>query len=116
MTRKESVKSAAQKYCLTIDIDDGERHRFDYEDIEGAFVEGAEWADKNPVNPWISVKDDLPSNHKELIHSYRYTVPVLVRCNDSRHHIIRMYRLNDKDWGWIDYAKSITHWMSIPKL
>lgn len=30
MTREEKIKSAAQRYCLTIDIDDGEKHGFDY--------------------------------------------------------------------------------------
>lgn len=103
MTREEEIRSAGLRICFP-------------SESTIAFKKGAEWADNNPKNPWISVDDDLPTNHKELIHSYCYTVPVLVRCNDSRHHIIRMYRLNDKDWGWIDYAKSITHWMPIPKL
>ena len=31
------------------------------------FAEGAQWADENPQSPWISVDDDLPSNHQELI-------------------------------------------------
>lgn len=30
MTREEKIKSAAQRYYLTIDIDDEEKHGFDY--------------------------------------------------------------------------------------
>ena len=32
-----------------------------------SFEAGVIWADKNPKSPWISVKDDLPCNHRELI-------------------------------------------------
>ena len=32
------------------------------------FEAGAKWSDANPKSPWISVEDDLPCNHEEMIH------------------------------------------------
>ena len=41
--------------------------------------------ERNPKSPWISVKDDLPCNHKELIRKTDIfkpeTVEVLVKIN-----------------------------------
>lgn len=31
------------------------------------FEAGAKWADSNPKSPWISVDDDLPCNHEDMI-------------------------------------------------
>ena len=39
----------------------------DKEFVEKAFIEGAKWADNSPKSPWISIEDDLPCNHEELI-------------------------------------------------
>lgn len=30
------------------------------------------WSDNHPKSPWISVADDLPCNHKELLLSTGY--------------------------------------------
>ena len=65
-------------------------------------------------NQWISVKDDLPCNHKELIcpNDKRDTVYVVAVIHG---YIIlsRMYKLEGK-WSWENDEP--THWMSIPKL
>ena len=60
MTRKEEIANAADKafstkafYVPTFEI--------------LGFTFGARWADEHPKSPWISVKDDLPCNHLELI-------------------------------------------------
>ena len=45
------------------------------------FLEGANFALENQ---WISVKDDLPCNHKELLEDYNYeTVAVIVKYKYS---------------------------------
>ena len=77
------------------------------------FAEGAKWADNNPKSPWISVKDDLPCNHEELIspddkRDTLYVVTVI------RGHIIfsRMRKLEGK-WFWENDEP--THWFPIPQ-
>ena len=57
-----------------------------------AFLYGVEFAEDNQ---WISVKDDLPYNHRELIHNNYTTKYVLALDN-----------------GY----PNVTHWMPIPKL
>ena len=55
------------------------------------FTVGAKWADEHPKSPWISVDEDLPCNHEELIENENYTKNVLVvlAWNDdpSKKHI-----------------------------
>ena len=74
--------------------------------------EGLSIADANPKSSWISVKDDLPCNHKELISldDKRDTLYVLAII---RGHIIfsRMYKLEGK-WFWENDEP--THWFPIP--
>ena len=75
---------------------------------------GLEIADNNPKSPWISVKDDLPCNHPELVDGYIYTNQVLVKIHDGIFITTRMtYR--SRRWEWFCDGK-ITHWMPIPKL
>lgn len=75
---------------------------------------GLEIADNNPKSPWISVKDDLPCNHPELVDGYIYTNQVLVKIHDGIFITTRMtYR--SRRWEWFCDGK-ITHWMPIPIL
>lgn len=88
--------------------------------------EGLETADKNPKSPWISVEDDLPCNHKELLLDEHRTKTVLVVLsrNDtpSIRYIERFSMINKKgssdvDWYWFNTTHyTVTHWMPVPKL
>ena len=78
------------------------------------FEAGIKWADNNPKSPWISVEDDLPCNHKELLNpdgkgETSYVVAII------HGYVImsRMYKLNGK-WYWENDEP--THWFPIPKL
>lgn len=81
--------------------------------------------ERNPKSPWISVKDDLPCNHKELIRKPNIfkpeTVEVLVKINHRFNYktfpLFRVdYMIFDGDmWKWGRNC-GITHWMPIPKL
>ena len=81
--------------------------------------------ERNPKSPWISVKDDLPCNHKELIRKLNIfkpeTVEVLVKINHRFNYktypLFRVdYMIFDGDmWKW-GRNYGITHWMPIPKL
>ena len=79
-----------------------------------AFLEGAEFALENQ---WISVEDDLPYNHKELISTEydKETIYVLVIGKDAIADTDCM-EYNGKEWRWQRNSFfGPTHWMPIPK-
>ena len=102
------------------------------------FEKGADWADAHPLpytadahplhsteedkekSPWISVEDDLPCNHEELLtspKSYR-TKSVIVRFDDNMRAFMYMVKIPNK-WRWKWHTAKITgitHWMPIPEL
>ena len=76
---------------------------------------GLEAADNNPKLPWISVKNDLPCNHKELISpdksSENLTVTEYVVAEIYGYKVLsRMYELDGK-WYW--ETDEPTHWFPI---
>ena len=75
------------------------------------FLEGAKFALENQ---FVSVEDDLPCNHKELLNpdDKRDTSCVVAIIHG---HIVlsRMYKLYGK-WYWENNEP--THWFPIPKL
>lgn len=84
-----------------------------------SFEAGVIWADKNPKSPWISVKEDLPCNHEELIIDDglldKHTKPVI--CNKSYGVScvgIMIYNVDKKAWHWV--SEKPTHWFPIPEL
>ena len=80
---------------------------------ERIFEEGAKWADKYPKNPWISVKDDLPCNHPEMLHP-NYTDKVLVLSRNDYYEVAFMCLIEDA-WEWNTFVE-VLYWMPIPKL
>ena len=76
------------------------------------FLEGADYALNNQ---WISVEDDLPCNHKELvIKGSPYTKRVMV-IEDGDYYFDLMVLSNNGEWKWL-YSFHPTHWMPIPKM
>ena len=65
-------------------------------------------------SPWISVKEDLPCNHKGLILK-DYTLEVLTLDDCNSYRVVRMWKFGDK-WQWGIDDLSITHWMRLPEL
>ena len=79
---------------------------------------GLEAADNNPKLPWISVKNDLPCNHKELIDpmligACEETVLVVV-WNGSSEALDYMTHI-DNEWKWY-HNESNTYWCPLPEL
>ena len=74
---------------------------------------GLEAADTHPKSPWISVDDDLPCNHQDLIHS-NYTDRVLVSARNGYSEIAFMSIIEDV-WEWSTLI-NVSHWMPIPEL
>lgn len=95
-----------------------------------SFEAGVIWADKNPKSPWISVDDDLPCNHEELMvkdEKGRWeTKRVLVRIQETDTSFKRSYfadcmmsKWDGEESGFLWHLCSqgyITHWMPIPEL
>ena len=78
--------------------------------------DGLEIADNNPKSPWISVKDDLPCNHKKLLLSTGYhTRSVLTYKKGGACNIDNMIIRNGK-WEWEAWKENYLYWMPIPKL
>ena len=79
---------------------------------------GLDVADSDPISPWISIEDDLPCNHKELIHGTEVgegteTVEVFARNELGDIWSDYMVYENGK-WRWNDFEPA--YWMIAPKL
>ena len=84
------------------------------------FLEGAEFALNNQ---WISVEDDLPCNHGELMEPICQlddrliyeTKRVFVHCSNNSlgtAHMINFYNR----WKWYPEDIDVEHWFPIPEL
>ena len=75
------------------------------------FLEGVDFA---LDNQWISVEEDLPYNHEELLLYDNITHQVLVRKKNGEYDISFMFYFIK--WEFIIGLENVTHWMPIPKL
>lgn len=99
MTLQEKIKKKAEEYGKLAPV----------------FLEGAKFALENQ---WISVEDDLPCNHKELISTEynKQTIYVAVIGKGAIADTDCM-EYNGKEWRWQRNGFwGPTHWMPIPKL
>lgn len=85
-----------------------------YGKLSPVFLEGAKFALENQ---WISVEDDLPCNHEELIDkNYKgnliKTLFVIVWYDN--HEDLDCMISENGEWGWLG-KDSYTHWMQIPE-
>lgn len=56
MTREEEISVAFYDYSDAIGL--SKFGDFDYIDVHGAFEDGAEWADKHPINVWHCTNEE----------------------------------------------------------
>lgn len=82
----------------------------EYGKLTPAFPEGAKFALENQ---WISIEDDLPCNHEELVHS-NYTDRVLVLSRNGYSEVTFMCIIEDV-WEW-NTLITVLYWTPIPKL
>ena len=93
MTRVEKIKKASDELFKTGSC--GKTFRMGFE-------VGAMWADNNPKSPWISVDEDLPCNHPELIDNHY--------DNDITTIVLVCYK------GNVEWSKGTPcYWMPIPE-
>lgn len=115
MTREEEIGNAID---TILPIPPSEKGRkYEQALMATGFEAGVKWADHNPKSPWISVKDDLPCNHEELIDknfksNFIKTLFVVVWYDN--HEDIDCMISENGEWRWLG-KKPHTHWMLIPK-
>ena len=97
-----------------------ENHRFNKNFKRPLKGIGIKWADSNPKSSWISVNDDLPCNHEELIttdgHHEKNTICVITI---NKYGIIEgnhMVLYDNGKWEWRYDVPAPCYWMLIPKL
>lgn len=89
-----------------------------FEHLAPVFLEGEKFALENQ---WISVDEDLPCNHSDLVLTYNKipfsTKRVLVMTDIHTLFLCEMKKYDDRGWIWNYSTKyKITHWMLIPEL
>ena len=82
-----------------------------YGKLAPVFLEGTKFALENP---WISVDDDLPCNHEELLNAKCQTKEVFILKRGGFPDVDYMLKIDGK-WIWFEY-KSPEFWMPIPEL
>ena len=124
MTRDEEIFNAIDNLQIGVydENNPSDNDEYDGSDIQDAFYLGARWADENPKSPWISVEDDLPCNHSDLVLTYNNR-PFLTRfvyvITDNIHTLFlcNMKKSDNNIWIWNYSTKDkITHWFPIPEL
>ena len=107
MAREEEIDNAKTAFYKRVLEDDY------YYDPRDCFEEGAKWADEHTKSPLISVEDDLPCNHQELLEAKYETKKVFVLKTGGFPDVDYMLKVNGK-WTWASYKNS-KFWMPIPE-
>ena len=119
MTREEEIRNTIDMIIPISHLNN--KRTFEQELIAAGFDAGIKWADANPKLRWISVNDDLPCNHSDLVLTYNNipfsTKRVMVVTDIHTLFLCEMKKDNDLGWIWNYSTKDkITHWFPIPKL
>lgn len=116
MTREDEIKYASKDYVNYL-LDKQEYHNENYTeyDIQQAFEKGAKWADSNPKSSWISVKDDLPCNHEELVNAQDKSTKKVIVVDKYDGVIVDFMRSVNRVWYW-RHAVEALYWAFIPNL
>lgn len=124
MTRDEEIRNAID---TTFPIPPFEKGRtYEQALMATGFESGVKWSDTHPKSPWISVEEDLPCNHEELIENDYYTKRVLVvlawKDNPSKKHIgigdmCNVIGSFNTNWYWRNAPYyHVVYWEPLPEL
>ena len=117
MTREEEIRKAIDTIFPIPASATGRVHEPAL--MASGFEAGAQWADDNPKSPWISVKDKLPCDDKEMVVKYEVgletrTKLVCVLLENGFADMTYMYKLPLCGWHW-NIRDTITHWFPLPE-
>lgn len=123
--REKEIDDASEKF-VAFNLCDTKFTEEAEDFIQYCFGSGAQWADENPQFRWISVNDDLPCNHEDLLESENYTKKVLAvlewEDDPSEKHIEVCDMCNiigsfTTGFYWRkNVYYNVTHWMRLPEL
>ena len=123
MTREEEIRNAIDTIFPIPPYEKG--RKYEQALMATGFEAGVKWADKHPKSPWISIKDDLPCNHVELLAGCFQTkyVEVCFTPPDGSSFVTtaKMVRVEvgiDKYcWQWLLCSpyEYLTQWKPFPK-
>lgn len=106
MTREEEIRKNAEEYS--------EYYKLSKTNAKNGFIDGAKWADKHPRYKWISVEENLPYYHKELITEDSVTtIPVPIIDCDGHLRLSNMVKCGTT-WMW-EEGVNPQYWLNIPK-
>ena len=112
MTRQEEIRNAIDTIFPIPPSEKG--RKYEQALMATGFEAGVKWADSHPKSPWISVEEDLPCNHEELLNpDDKRNTSYVVAIIHGYVIMSRMYKLNGK-WYWENDEP--TYWFPIPKL
>lgn len=108
MNREKEINQAASEYSENNGFFDS-----DFDDAKIGFIDGVEWADEHPTNPWHKVVDgDLPKESKGDL----FNLTLLVRMSNGR-VFPAYYDIKDNIFAdEFNEVIKIAYWMEIPKL
>ena len=112
MTREQEAFEASKRF--EISLTESYIESLSRSDMCFAFQLGIKWADSHPINHWISVEDDLPCNHEELLKAKYETKQVFILKPGGFPDVDYMLNING-EWTWATYKNS-KFWMPIPEL
>ena len=117
MTRQEEISNAVDTIFPIPPSEKG--RKYEQALMATGFESGIKWADEHPKSPWISVKEELPCDEKDMVIEILAgielrTKKVLVLLEDGIIGITYMYSFPPYGWHW-NINDVITHWFSIPE-
>lgn len=109
----KSIAQKAAEYANNLCFSKESMQYLSKEDFEMTFKDGAQYALEHQ---WISVDDDLPYKHKELLNSETGTVRVNI-INEWGHIELVIMLFYEDEWHWSNESlNEVRYWMPIPKL
>lgn len=117
MTRQEEISNAVDTIFPIPPSENG--RKYEQALMATGFEAGVKWADQNPKSPWISIKDKLPCDEKDMVIEFLVgielrTKKVVVLLEDGFTDITFMYSFPPHGWHW-NIDDVITHWFPIPE-
>ena len=116
MTRQKEIRNVIDTIIPILPNRNG--RTYEQALMASGFEEGVKWADSNPKSPWISVNDDLPCFHEELIcgtEISEVTETIEVFAINEHNDIWTDYMVYENGkWRWNDFEPDF--WMITPKV
>ena len=99
--------------CAAIDV--GECSCCNINRIVRAFNRGIEFQKQNSKSSWISVEDDLPCNHEEMIQTDFTDIVLVLTSNGCPELEVANMCVIEGKWEW-NTLTTVLYWMPITKL